>query len=115
MVCLFLDRASDPDGERNDRDLPLSRYGHEEICDGLVLCHLLCKIWARGKAYMRVIATRYLQEVHAGLVPAESHRVRTEPGHVSGWGPGGLPADEKKEAQSRLQLVFSAVGINEMC
>ena len=60
-----VDKASCPDGERNDRDLPLSRYGHEEVCDGLVLCHLLGKIWARGKAYTRVMGMRYLQEVHA--------------------------------------------------
>jgi hypothetical protein len=31
-----------------------------------------------------------------------------------GGGPGGAPADEKKEAQSRLQLAASAVGIDEM-
>ena len=83
-MCPFVDvnRASDPDGERNGSDLPLSRYGHKEVCDGLVFCHLLGKIWTRCKAYMRVIATRCLQEVHAGLVPAESNRVRTEPGSL---------------------------------
>ena len=32
----------------------------------------------------------------------------------AGGGPGGAPADEKKEAQSRLQLAVSAVGIDEM-
>ena len=47
-----------------------------------------------------------------------SQRKTTASGRIlamtAGEGPSGAPADEKKEAQSRLQLAVSAVGIDEM-